>query len=193
MIVALVLAAGAARRFGGRKMLAEVQGTPLLSMTVAAVEGAVDAVVVVTGSDANAVEAMLRVAHPRITCVRAEGWAEGMGASLSAGVRSLDADPQVRAVMVVLGDQPLVPRVVREVAMAWRASPVDLMRTRYDDGAGHPVIFARSQFGALMALRGDAGARALIGSSTRVTDVVVGGERPPDVDRPEDIAALPPL
>ncbi|MDB4907909.1 MAG: nucleotidyltransferase family protein [Gemmatimonadetes bacterium] len=190
MIAALVLAAGAARRYGGGKLLADVGGAPLLSRAIAAVQGEVELVAVVTGSDAPAVEEVVRVAHPAARCVRAERWSEGMGASIAAGIATLHADARVSAAMIVLGDQPLGALVVREMVAAWRKAPAEVMRARYDDGPGHPVILARSQFPALMALGGDEGARSVIAACNRVTEVRAAGNRPPDVDRPGDLRLL---
>ncbi|TMK91778.1 MAG: nucleotidyltransferase family protein [Actinobacteria bacterium] len=56
----IVLAAGTGSRFGGTKQLAELDGSPLVMHAVTALrEGGVDEIVVVTGHDADAVEAVL--------------------------------------------------------------------------------------------------------------------------------------
>jgi molybdenum cofactor cytidylyltransferase len=62
---------------------------------------------------------------------------------------------------------------------------------RYRDGAGHPVLFDRACFPALLRLDGDRGARVVLeelGSSVAYVDV--DAERPLDVDTPEALREL---
>ena len=83
-----MLAAGAGERFGGRKQLAPLDGRPLLEHVLAAMaQTPLDRVVVVLGAHAGEVRAAvpLHGAEP----VVAADWAEGMGASLRAGVAAL--------------------------------------------------------------------------------------------------------
>ena len=62
-VAAIVLAAGAGSRFGGGKLLATVDGRPLLQHTLDRLaEAGIDDVIVVLGADAAAVEAADRVA-----------------------------------------------------------------------------------------------------------------------------------
>jgi CTP:molybdopterin cytidylyltransferase MocA len=182
----LVLAAGAGERFGGPKQLAELGGRPLLEHALAAVEQAkLDRVVVVLGARAEEVRAAvpLHGAEP----VMADGWEEGMAASLRAGVDALgDCD----AIVVVLGDQPLIgPAAIVRVAEA-RAPEWDAVRATYGGVPGHPVLLERSLFAKLGGLRGDEGARAVL-REARVRAVPCDGlGRPDDVDTPEALSAL---
>src|SRR5207237_1032981 len=76
----LLLAAGAGRRFGGPKALAELDGRPLVLRALATLTAAgCDPVRVVVGAAADEVSALL---PDRAQAVRAEGWETGMGASL---------------------------------------------------------------------------------------------------------------
>jgi CTP:molybdopterin cytidylyltransferase MocA len=108
MTVGLVLAGGAGRRMGGPKaLLRDEAGTPWVVRTVRVLhEGGVHEVVVVVGAAADEVRAALLAAALPDDVVRlvvAEDWAEGMGASLRAGLVAV-GDPD--AVLVSLVDRP---------------------------------------------------------------------------------------
>ena len=95
-IAGLILAAGAGRRFGGPKQLAELNGRPLLEHAVRAMAAAVDRVVVVLGARADEVVAGADLRGAEV--VVCAGWADGMSASLRCGLAALgDVDEVVVA------------------------------------------------------------------------------------------------
>ena len=119
---AVVLAAGSARRFGGRKLLADWNGAPLLHAALACARAApAEGVTVVTGADAADIAACVRAFDPAIRLVHAPDHAEGMAASLRTGIASLPAD--TLAAFVFLGDMPRVsPDVLAPLSLAdWLA------------------------------------------------------------------------
>jgi CTP:molybdopterin cytidylyltransferase MocA len=93
---ALVLAAGAGRRFGGNKLSALWGGEPLvLAALRSALAARVERVTVVTGAQAPALDPVLStIDDPRLRRVVALDWNEGLAASLRAGVASLPGDTQ---------------------------------------------------------------------------------------------------
>ena len=103
---AVVLAAGYARRMGGRpKALIERDGVPLVRRMVLALRAAgVDPVVVVLGHCAAAVRAVLD--DLPVQCVLNEAHASGRVSSARAGLAALP--PGAAPVMVALADQPLL-------------------------------------------------------------------------------------
>jgi molybdenum cofactor cytidylyltransferase len=185
LIGGLVLAAGAATRFGAPKQLADLDGMPLLEHALRAINAApVGRVVVVLGSAADEVAARvdLHGADP-IVCAR---WEEGQSASLACGLAEL-ADCE--AVVVTLGDQPHTsPDAIRRVIAARNGAAA--VRATYGGGPGHPVLLERELFEPLRNVSGDKGARNLL-LSVRVHDVpcddLGGGE---DVDTPAELDAL---
>jgi molybdenum cofactor cytidylyltransferase len=183
---ALVLAAGAARRYGAAKQMAELDGRPLLEHALEAVAGApVDRRVVVLGAGAQGVLASARLhgAEP-VVC---PDWEEGQAASLRAGLRALEG---VEAIVVVLGDQPrLSARAVARV-LAAREPGVAAVRATYRGRPSHPVVLERELFPRLAALRGDVGARAVL-ATVAVRDVACDGlGDPQDVDTPDQLEVL---
>jgi molybdenum cofactor cytidylyltransferase len=103
---AVVLAAGAGARLGGRpKALLELGGVPLILRQMIALSGAgVDEVVVVLGHHADAIEAAVH-AFP-ITLAHNPSPDDGQASSVRIGLRSLS--PKLDAVIVALADQPLI-------------------------------------------------------------------------------------
>ena len=187
-VAALVLAAGAARRYGSAKQLAELEGRPLIEHALEAVAAApVDERVVVLGAGADAVleAADLHGARP-VVC---EDWAEGQAASLRAGLAALDG---VEAAVVVLGDQPRVSARAIARVLAARGESAAAVRATYDGLPAHPIVLERALFSRLAALEGDVGAREVL-ATVAVREVACDGlGRPDDVDTPEQLEVLRP-
>jgi CTP:molybdopterin cytidylyltransferase MocA len=158
-VVGLLLAAGEGRRFGRPKALVEDrEGSTWVERSVAALrDGGVSDVYVVVGAAhaevARAVPAGCRV-------VDAADWAEGMGASLHAGLAAVsDEQADADAVLVMLVDTPGVGSdVVRRLSS--ESGPDVLARAAYGSQPGHPVLIGRHHWaGVLEVARGDRGAR----------------------------------
>jgi CTP:molybdopterin cytidylyltransferase MocA len=185
VIGGLVLAAGAATRFGEQKQLAELDGVPMLEHSLRAMRAApVGRVVVVLGSAAEEIGAKVNLhgAEP-LVCRR---WEEGQSASLACGLAEL---AECEAVVVTLGDQPRVsPEAIRRVIAGRNGASA--IRATYNDNPGHPVLLERELYEALRDVSGDKGARNLL-LSVPVRDLpcddLGGGE---DVDTPAELDAL---
>lgn len=142
MVAAVVLAAGAASRFGAPKQAL------LLPEVLRRVRGSsVDDVLVVTG--AHPLETDARVVH-------CPDWERGPGASLHCGLAALNGG--VEAAVIVLADGPdLSPEAVERVVAAWRAGAGDVVAASYGGDRGHPVVLGRGAWKRIP----DEGARAL--------------------------------
>lgn len=189
MIAGLLLAAGAATRFGSQKLLAPLaDGVPLILQTARTLRAAVDELIVVVGHEAGAVARALDGSDA--TIVRNDEWADGMSTSLRAGVRALPIGAE--AVVVALGDQPFLdPAIFQAVVREWKATGLPIVSARYAGTRGHPVLFDRAIFRELEQVTGDAGARAVIErDGGRVAFVDVNDALPLDVDTPADLARL---
>jgi CTP:molybdopterin cytidylyltransferase MocA len=187
----VVLAAGAGRRFGGGKQLAELDGRPLLEHALAAVARAgLDPRLVVLGANAERILATVDLhGHEVVVC---PDWSEGMAASLRAGVNAARS-AGAGAILITLGDQPRVGAEAIARVLDARGGPdgsSQAIRASYDGVPGHPALLEASLFDALLALRGDEGARGVFkATATHLVpcdDVAV----PTDVDEVADLAAL---
>lgn len=164
---AVVLAAGAGRRFGGGKLTAPWRGGVLLDGALAAAFAApVRGVTVVTGVDAEAVAAAARACaertgqSTRLRIVHAADHAEGMAASLRAGIAALP--PNAGGAFVFLGDMPRVPAAVLGPLAEQLAAGALCAAPTFQGARGHPAVFAAALFPELLALTGDEGARKVL-------------------------------
>ena len=158
----LLLAAGAGVRMGIPKALVrDPDGGSWLRRSVGVLaEGGCDGVTVVLGAAADEAESLLAGLDARV--VVAEDWAEGMGASLRAGLSAVGGT-DASAVLISLVDLPDVSAdVVRRVVGTGGGADV-LARATYDGRPGHPVLIGRAHWpGVLDSLAGDEGARSYL-------------------------------
>jgi CTP:molybdopterin cytidylyltransferase MocA len=186
-IVAIVLAAGAGRRFGGRKQLAPLRGMPLLEHALAAVAaGPGTDTILVLGAAAEEVETGVRTGGA--TVVHCPDWERGPAASLRAGIAAVGEG--AAAVLVTLGDEPFVSPEAGRRLLAARRPGLTALRATYSGRPGHPVLIERALFAALSAAPAEIKPAALL-ERAGVESVECGdlGE-PADVDSPEQLADL---
>lgn len=186
----LLLAAGAGRRMGGPKALVSLDGEPLVRRAWRALGAAGLATrVVVLGAAHEDVAAVLPAGA---ATVLAEGWEQGMGASLRAGLAALRDREDVDVALVSLVDTPGIgPDALRRVATDGLAPrPCDsLARGAFGGRPGHPVLLGRAHWAAVEAVaHGDAGARDYLRGHPALTLVEIGDLADPgDVDTPSDL------
>lgn len=194
-VAALVLAGGLSRRTGKvNKLLATLDGTTMVAR-VAEVVLATSArpVVVVTGHEAEAVEAAL--AGRDVTFTHNPRFAEGLSTSLRQGLKALDElDSRVDGALVCLGDMPHVKtRQLEKLISAF--SPADgrsVCVPTFDGRRGNPVLWGRPFFAEIGGVSGDVGARHLIGAyEDAVCEVAMDDDAIfVDVDTPEAMEAV---
>ncbi|HEX9484942.1 MAG TPA: nucleotidyltransferase family protein [Gemmatimonadaceae bacterium] len=187
MIAGLLLAAGYGRRFGGNKLCAKLNGKAIVRSS-ADVLAPTDALYVVVPPAADQLTQALARLDATFVVNLARG--EGMASSIRAGIAALAED--VEAVVIALGDQPRADAAVtRALCERWRAGECDAVVPLYLEGQGTPVLFGRTCFSALSALRGDVGARGVLESGQfTVEHVHTGQHMPVDVDTVETLDAL---
>jgi molybdenum cofactor cytidylyltransferase len=159
---AILLAAGAATRYGQPKQLLDFDGEPLVRRVArTALAAGLSQVVVVTGANAESVEAALT--DLPVVIARCEGWEEGQAASIRAGVQAVGRDARAPgSAIFMLADQPYVtPTLLRALAERHSQTLAPIVAPLVDGRRGNPVLFDQSTFPDLLALTGDVGGRAL--------------------------------
>jgi molybdenum cofactor cytidylyltransferase len=191
-IGAVILAAGAASRFGGGKLRAELEGRPVVRHVVdAAVAAGLDPIVIVV-PPSDALEGLeLGPARP-VTNPNPE---EGLSGSVRLGLRALEADARSTpdAALILPGDQPRVrPEVIRAlIADAEAASEPGFVIPRYaDDRAPNPVLACRRVWRLADELAGDHGFGPLLTAHPELVRRVPVPGANPDVDTREDLERL---
>ena len=181
-VVAIVLAAGASRRFGDADKLSAVyRGRPLVGWAAGAA----------TSLPFRAVLGVVRQEGPAAALLRQSGIEvrvnaapeRGMGSSIAVGMAAAAAfDPE--ACLILLGDMPSVTKSHLDALLAAFEGEDDLVVSVSHGRRSPPSLFGRRHFSALLALDGDEGARALAmrAKTVEAADGVLG-----DIDRPADL------
>lgn len=188
-VVGVLLAAGSGSRFGGDKLLATLcDGRPLALAALAPLAAGVDAVVAVVRPGDGALTSLFTDSGALVALCPAA--ADGIGASLSCGVREVQRRfPQALGALVALADMPwLASSTVARIAAALRGGAA-LAAPTYGGTRGHPVAIAARYFGELRALSGDEGARALLTAHAAEIELIAVDDRGVlrDVDTRDDL------
>lgn len=182
----VVLAAGQSQRFGSEnKLLAPVDGKPLVCHAVDPLCAVLPRVVVVLGNDADSVRGELE-SYP-VECVENTDYTEGQATSLARGVEQLD--PSVDGAVFALGDMPAVePATVELLVDAFAAGVGDPLVAAYEGQRGNPVLFGSQYFEQLATQTGDTGGRSIFQSAAGTKLVATGDPGIlRDVDRKSDL------
>lgn len=182
----LVLAAGGSRRLGRPKqLLAYGAGTLLGHVLDVARACPFDQALCVLGGGAEGVRG--RVDLDGFEVVVNERFGTGCSSSIAAALAAVD--PRAEALVLMLGDQPGVRAAAVDALLAGRGE-APMAVCEYEDGRGHPLVFARSTFDDLADLHGDRGVWRLMDRlGDAVAAVPVPGSIPRDVDTWEDYQA----
>ncbi len=194
MVGGIILAAGASSRMGRAKaLLPSGDGRTFLECLASGFsEAGLDPLLVVAGSHADEIAALVRAKSLPLHLVVNPRPERGQLSSLVAGLDAL-AGRAIDAVLVTPVDHPLVsPATVRRVVDAWRESGALVVRPERSGRHGHPVVFAAALFDELRHADLSVGARAVIARhSAEVLDVPVGEPGAfEDIDTPDDYRRL---
>jgi CTP:molybdopterin cytidylyltransferase MocA len=185
-LLVVILAAGASRRLGRAKQLVPIGGEPLLRRQCrCALKARVGRVLVILGCDAD--RHRQAIADLPVEVRVNEEWQEGIAATLrhAVGVAIVG-----RAASLVLPcDQyRITPNDLRSLRDTWRLASSAACVSRWHDYAGPPAILPIECYAAILELRGDAGARALLYDPQRPQPLEVANRRAMyDLDSPQDL------
>jgi molybdenum cofactor cytidylyltransferase len=177
-IAGIILAAGASSRFGRAKQLLDWKGQPFVrAVAKTALEAGLGPVVVVTGANAEQVQAAVNDLD--VTVVHNEEWKGGQGSSIRAGIAALTPGPpsallrdatqsprvgegNLGGAIFLLVDQPQVTTsVIRALVEKHAEGLFPVVAPMVIDRRANPVLFDRITFPDLMKLEGDVGGRAI--------------------------------
>jgi len=182
----VVMAAGNARRYGGNKLAAQLQGRSLILRTLEAVPGDLfDSVVVVTQYP----EIIDLVKEFHFSSVHNAHPEYGISHTIELGLTGLR---DCGGVLFLVSDQPLLRREsVAELVRFWKAQPDKIAALGHNGVRGNPCLFPARFFPELMELQEDHGGNTVI--RRHEEDLVlmeVAAQELTDVDTPQAMEAL---
>ena len=197
-VAGIILAAGKARRFGQPKQLLDYQGQPFVrKVAKTALASGLSPVVVVTGANADAVEAAVN--DLPVTINRNAGWQKGQSSSIQSGLKAITPSPLPLgegrrgegAAIFLLADQPQVtPMVIRALVEHHSLELAPIVAPLVGDRRANPVLFDQVTFPDLLSLTGDLGGRTIFSKYQVIYLPWQDESLLLDVDTPEDLERL---
>lgn len=183
----VVMAAGASTRFGANKLVADLDGLPVISRTLAALPLSVERVVVV--SKWESVAALCHQAG--IRCIDPNG--PDHGDTVRTGIEEMVG---IDGCLFLPGDQPLVTSAsIDRVVRAFEEDSSSVVRLAWNGTPGSPVLFPQNLFAALGRLKGEQGGSVVLRREAGFTGCVRCVEADAayeleDIDTPDDLERL---
>jgi molybdenum cofactor cytidylyltransferase len=187
-VAGILLAAGGSERLGQPKALMYWKGKSFVRQVAeTSLAAKLDPVIVVTGSDAETIEAEL-LGLP-VTILRNEDWQHGQSSSVKAGIAALPAGVGAALFMVVDQPQLSVP-LIEQLIAEHTHSLAPIIAPLVDGHHTNPVLFDRSTFPDFSTLDGDVGGRAIFSRYKIHWLPWLDSSLAIDVDTPEDYSRL---
>jgi molybdenum cofactor cytidylyltransferase len=187
-LIAVVLAAGASSRMGFPKPLLRIGGKYFGDIVIQKIQkSGIKNILLVLGAKAEEIQKKLNTEG--INIVINEEWESGQLSSLKKAIDGLVREND--AIMVCLVDQPLITQKTFDgMSDSYKKdnSNADIILPIYNGKRGHPVIFRRSVFDALLDIPLNEGARAVV-NNTDYEKMQVEVDDPGirrDIDTPEE-------
>ncbi|TWV92001.1 NTP transferase domain-containing protein [Chitinophaga pinensis] len=186
----IILGAGNSSRLGQPKQLLMYRGKTLIcQMAEEAIAAVGSPVVLVTG--ANAPQILEKLCGFAIEIVENEHWSEGMGSSISTGMKAIAKHSGLAGVIIMVCDQPFVnAALLQQLIDQQTIAGKGIIASTYDNTAGTPVLFSNTYFDALTALEGQQGAKKILQQSTDDLALVPFPLGALDIDTAEDYQRL---
>jgi len=163
MINAIVLAAGASKRMGRPKPLLRFRGRTFLKQVVTTLESSqADGVTVVLGAQAEAIAEAVDLSDVDVVINR--DYRKGQLSSLVAGLKHVPQ--QTEAILLCLVDHPFITaEIVDRIVAEFRRTDAPIVVPTFNGRRGHPTLFSRSMFAALISAPAEEGARHVVYSN----------------------------
>lgn len=184
----ILLAAGASSRFeDGDKLMADLDGAPVLAKAAALKSAAPFArTIAVIGPDQTA-----RAGH-----LTAAGWdiitnpdaSTGQASSLTTALAAIKNDDSITQIIITLADMPAIRASDLTRLLAAATPDIDAVMSQHGETLMPPALFRREQFDALMALTGDRGAKSIFKTLPRAATIPLTASAAADVDTRADLA-----
>lgn len=184
----VMLAAGASVRFGGSdKLLADLEGLPLLAHSAAILRGKLTAArIAVIGTGQHERRRILESAGWRV--IENEMAQAGQATSLHTGIEAAAAVANADSAMILLADMPRISDRHIESLQDVMSSGAPAVMSGAGDILCPPALISREAFPALLSTSGDRGARHVLAALPGMKTVPLPADQAIDIDTPEDLA-----
>ena len=183
----IILAAGASTRMGTSKQLLPYRGRSFVRhITEVAIASVCKPIAVVLGANAERIKP--EISQLPVQIVENKQWDEGMSSSIRVGLEALlGVNQNIEAVAIALCDQPFVSsQTLDQIIEAYRFTGKPIIASKYAGTLGVPVLFNRTLFSELMALKSTEGAKQLVKRHIHEVFSVPFPEGAIDIDTPKD-------
>lgn len=183
----VILAAGAAKRFGTAKQLVQIDNTHLLQLMInKATESDTPKIYVILGANYQLIIDQLQL-NKKTVVVMNETWEEGIASSIRSAVLKEMEENISDALLLTVCDQPVITTgLLNDCIRAYINNSAGIVATKYTGTIGTPALFDKKYYNDLLQLSGDTGAKKII--TNHLPDVYTisfeGGSF--DIDTPND-------
>jgi len=183
-VACLLLAAGGSTRFGGCKLIAPIDGKPLIRHSLEALNPIFDDdLYVVLGGYRDLIQPLV---EDRTQVIDNKYWRQGLGSSIAVGVAKIKAMEKYDGLLIALADQAgLAESDFSKLLEQFECDRI--VAAYYANGPGVPAIFPESMFDRLGRLKGDRGAKSILHNLDTELVVVPLPEAELDIDTIADI------
>ena len=186
----IVMASGASRRFGSNKLMAELDGKPLIRHVIETAQAAGLDPIVASVDDA--------FHAPVVSLCQQLGTLQSD--TVRCGMQEADVDAAAgkpwSGAVFLQGDQPLLrPASLRALLASFEAAPDKVSRLAWHKTPGSPVVFPAVLFDALRKVKGDTGGSGVFAlhpeyQASAVLVEAACAEELMDVDTPAELERL---
>ena len=160
MISAILLAAGQSKRMNGEnKLTKEIQGIPLIKLSVKNIlASSINELIVVLGHQKEIIEKLIDK-NEKVKFVFNKDFENGMASSIKTGLDNLSE--KTEAFFICLGDMPLVSHDIYNQLIKSKNNKEIIVPT-YKGQQGNPVLFNKSMKEKVIDISGDIGAKKIL-------------------------------
>ncbi|MDD1779573.1 nucleotidyltransferase family protein [Enterovibrio sp. ZSDZ35] len=185
-LAAVILAAGAASRFGSCKSLAPINDQPLIAFPLNALSEVDVDTYIYTGRWHDAIQQKCLEDNWNTSIVFAPCWEKGIGDVIAFATAQLENDYD--AILFMLADQPAVSGdSIALLLKVFDEHVCDAVCCQYRDTVGVPAIAGKTMFAELKRLHGDSGAKHLLNDGMHLVHIVDINQCYIDIDTQEDL------
>lgn len=185
----VIFAAGLSSRFGKQKLVQEIRGRKVIEILTETVSNLpLEKKYIVVKKDD---EDLKRIVGKGFIILENPNPEKGMSESIKTAIKALPETSE--GIMMLLGDQPLVPAShLEKILVEFESSNRGIAATRYNGEIRNPAIFSRKYFNDLLELNGDIGGRKLFEAFRDDIKMVEldDGRMLEDIDYPKDLAKI---